>query len=78
MNIPSNQEDFDASYVTSSEICERVGIHRTTVLLAIDTLRLPKPIRIMRPNGATMILIWPRGQVEDIIIGWKPRRTAQA
>ena len=64
------QQEFDNKYITSSEICQVLGIHRCTVLLAIRTGRLPEGIIIRRPNGVPQIQLWERDVVAPILVDW--------
>lgn len=64
------QQEFDAKYITSTEICQTLGIHRCTVLMAVRSGRLPQPIVIKRPDGAAHILLWIRDEVLDKMAEW--------
>lgn len=70
----SAQQEFDDKYISSTEICQQVGIHRTTVLLAIKTGLLPTPIVIRRPNGDPLILMWERAIAAPILAEWRATR----
>lgn len=61
------QEDFDARYVTSTEICRELCVTRASVGLARDRGALPEPVRITRPNGDTHVMIWLRADAEPQI-----------
>lgn len=56
----ANQIEFDEVYVTSSEICERLDIQRSTLVLARQRGELPEPIVV---NGA-QIHIWKRADID--------------
>src|SRR3546814_1019806 len=47
----SAQQEFDNKYISSTEVCQHLGIHRTTVLLALKTGRLPDPVVLRRPRS---------------------------
>ena len=61
------QEEFDAMYITSAEICEQLGITRTAVGNGRKRGLLPDPIVV---NGA-QILIWKRATVARYLEAWK-------
>lgn len=71
------QQEFDAKYITSTEICQTLGIHRCTVLMAVRSGRLPPPIVIKRPNGAAHILLWIRSEVVFKMVEWATERDAR-
>jgi hypothetical protein len=68
--VTTAQDDFDAKYITSTEICQTLGIHRCTVLMAVRSGRLPEPIIIRRPDGAAHILLWLRDEVVFKMADW--------
>ena len=70
----SAQLEFDNKYISSTEICQQLGIHRTTVLLGIRTGKLPTPITINRPNGDPLILLWERAIAAPILADWQATR----
>lgn len=74
----SAQEEFDQKYISSTEVCQEVGVHRTTVLLALKTGRLPDPIVLRRPNGQPQILLWERIPLLPILDEWKQARSGRA
>lgn len=53
------------------EICQTLGVHRCSVLIAIKADRLPEPISIRRPNGVAHILLWERADVAQNLADWK-------
>lgn len=61
------QEEFDATYITSSEICKELGITRATIVQGRRRGLLPDPIVI---NGA-QIAIWKRMSVRPYLDAWK-------
>lgn len=74
----SAQEEFDNKYISSTEVCQQLGIHRTTVLLALKSGRLPVPIMLRRPNGQPQILLWERAPLLPILAEWKQARAGRA
>lgn len=73
----SAQLEFDNKYITSTEICQELGVHRTTVLLAIKTGRLPDPIVVRRPNGQPLILLWEREPLQPFLAAWAANRAGR-
>lgn len=74
----SAQVEFDNKYISSSEVCAQLGVHRTSVLLALRSGRLPDPIRIMRPNGQPQILLWERTDIAPYLADWAANRAQRA
>lgn len=74
----SAQEEFDKKYISSTEVCQELGVHRTTVLLALKTGRLPDPVVLRRPNGQPQILLWERAPLLPILADWKQQRAGRA
>jgi hypothetical protein len=62
----SAQARFVAAYVTSSEVCQTLGVTRTSVLAARRRGALPEPIRV---NDCT-IMIWERQAVTPYLMAW--------
>lgn len=65
-NANDAQREFDERYITSSEIMEKLGVTRTTILLARRTGKLPDPIDIQGK-----IFIWERSKVAGYLDAWK-------
>lgn len=65
-NANDAQREFDERYITSSEIMEKLGVTRTTILLARRTGKLPDPINIQGK-----IFIWERDKVKSYLDAWK-------
>lgn len=61
------QEEFDKTYITSSEICRELGIHRATIVQGRKRGRLPEPITL---NG-DQLMIWKREVVRPYLDDWK-------
>lgn len=71
------QEDFDAKYITSTEICRDLGVTRASVGLARDRGALPPPVQIKRPNGDTHVMIWLREEATPLIEAWRAELQAK-
>ena len=67
------QEQFDNAYITSSEICQRLAVSRTSLVHARHRGVLPDPIAV---NG-TNIYIWERNIAEPYIKTWEEKLTAR-
>lgn len=74
----SAQEEFDNKYISSTEVCQQLGVHRTTVLLALRTGRLPAAIVLKRPNGQPQILLWERASMLPVMEQWAETRAQRA
>lgn len=70
----SAQLEFDKKYISSTEVCQRMKVHRTSVLLALRTGRLPEGIILRRPNGQPHIVLWERETVEPHLVAWATNR----
>ena len=64
------QLEFDDKYITSIEICAKLGIQRSTMFLAIKTNRMPRPIVIKRDNGKAHVMLWERIAVTPVVDEW--------
>lgn len=60
------QERFDHLYITSNEICEDLGIERSTVMNAKNRGLLPDPIVIN-----SKFHIWERATATPFINAWR-------
>lgn len=60
------QERFDRLYITSSEICRRADVTRTSVFQAKRRGLLPEPIAV---NGSSLY-IWERATAEPMLQAW--------
>lgn len=72
------QIEFDNKYISSTEVCQRMNVHRTSVLLALRTGRLPEAIVVRRPNGEPHILLWERVAIEPHLVEWANNRAERA
>ena len=61
------QEEFDATYITSSEICRELEITRATIVQGRDRGLLPDGISV---NGG-QLLIWKREPLRPYLDAWK-------
>ena len=61
------QKEFDDKYITSTEICEKLNVDRSTVLNARRRGFLPNPIKI---NGVN-IFIWRRLDIQKSLDAWE-------
>lgn len=61
------QRKFDAQYISSLEIAERLGVSRPAVLHARTSGKLPEPICV---NGG-QIYVWQRSEVEPFLAAWE-------
>jgi hypothetical protein len=67
----SLQERFDETYISSTEICQRLDVHRTTVFHGSRAGKLPpERIVIRRANGDPHILLWIRAEAEPMMVEW--------
>lgn len=67
----SLQERFDKTYISSSEICQRLGINRSSVFYGIRNGKLPEGITIKRPDGGVHIILWIRADAEPLLADWQ-------
>ena len=66
----SLQDYFDATYISSTEICQQLGVTRSTVSNGVKARKLPDPIIIRRSNGEPHILLWLREEAEPMMQEW--------
>lgn len=66
-SLPSAQQEFDDTYITSSEIGKELNVCRATIVQARRKGLLPDPIVV---NGA-QIYIWKRAIVRPYLDAWK-------
>lgn len=67
----SLQERFDELYISSSEICQRLDVTRTTVFNGIRAGKLPSDcIAIKRPDGGALVFLWLRSEAEPMMHEW--------
>jgi hypothetical protein len=66
-HMPTPQEEFDAVYITSTEIREYLNVSRSTIVQGKERGLLPEPILL---NGA-QIQIWRREDVNPFLDAWR-------
>jgi len=64
------QEEFDKKYVSSTELCQRLGVTRATLMNGRKRGALPEPVRVNRPNGDPHIMLWVRKEAEPYVARW--------
>jgi hypothetical protein len=67
LNPETAQQRFDRVYITSAEICQEVGVNRTTVLSAKKSGLLPDPVLV----NDKLVCLWERERVRPFIDAWK-------
>lgn len=68
MPTPSaEQTEFDSLYMTSSEICSRLNVKRSSVVIARQRGALPDPIVVQ----GCKIHIWKRADVMPYVRAWE-------
>jgi predicted DNA-binding transcriptional regulator AlpA len=63
--IQWSQELFDETFIGTSEICSKLKIARSTILLSRKSGRFPEPIKTV--NGD----FWARAIVKPILEDWE-------
>lgn len=66
----SLQEQFDDQYISSTEICQTLGVNRSTVFNGARAGKLPEAVVIKRANGDAHILLWPRALAVPMMTEW--------
>lgn len=67
----SLQEQFDRTYISSTEICRRLELNRSSVFHGARTGKLPaEAIVIRRTNGDPHITLWLRELAEPMLAEW--------
>lgn len=61
------QTKFNETYITASEMCERLKITRTSLLQARRRGQLPNPIDVCQQR----IFVWERKAVEPYLDAWE-------
>lgn len=67
------QEEFDAAYITSTEVCQELGVTRATIVRGKQRGKLPEPITLK----GTKIQIWRRELMQPYLDAWKAERNAR-
>lgn len=63
----SDEEIFKRDYMTSTEICEEMGINRSTLVFGQKTGRIPPAIRVCGSH----VFIWRRETIRPHLEAWK-------
>ena len=58
------QAEFDRTYVSSTELCQRLGWSRENIRQRREAGALPEPVRVYRPDGGVLVQLWRREQLE--------------
>lgn len=65
------QEDFDAKYISSTEICRDLDVTRASIVNARARGALPEPVQVKRANGDPHIMLWLRQEAVPYIERWR-------
>lgn len=65
------QQEFDSKYVSSTELCEDLGVTRATIVNARRRGALPEPVRVNRPDGSPHVMLWLREEVAPYLERWR-------
>lgn len=67
----SLQEHFDRTFISSTEICQKLGIARSTLFNGAKAGKLPEAIVIPRASGeGAHIMLWERASAEPMMVEW--------
>jgi predicted DNA-binding transcriptional regulator AlpA len=67
--MPTAQEEFDKTYITSREICQYLNINRSTIVQGKQRGLLPEPILI--DGGSGQVQLWKRSEVMPYLDAWR-------
>jgi hypothetical protein len=70
------QEEFDAKYISSTEICRDLGVTRASIVNARNRNALPEPVQVRRANGDPHIMLWLRDEAAPFLERWKAELAA--
>ncbi len=65
------QDDFDARYVTSSELCIDLGVTRASVTNRRAAGGLPGAIEVRTRDGSIHLLLWVREDIAPHLERWR-------
>lgn len=65
--MATEQEEFDATYITSTEICQELNVTRASITQARKRKLLPSPIIVRGSKNQ----IWKRDVVRPFLDAWK-------
>jgi hypothetical protein len=57
------QAEFDQKYVSSTELCQTLGLSREGLRVARERCGWPEPVRVLRPDGGVLVHLWDRQRV---------------
>lgn len=66
----SLQSLFDEKYISSTEICQILGVNRSTVFNGARAGKLPEAITIKRADGGAHIMLWERQAALPMMDEW--------
>ena len=69
----SPQKEFDATYISSTEIANRLGVTRVAIIHARQKGQLPGEIMV-----GEHLTIWKRTEIEPHIQAWEKKRNSRA
>lgn len=61
------QDTFNKTYITSSEICQRLNVTRPAIHFRRKAGKLPNSISVY----GQQLLIWERAQIEPHLLEWQ-------
>lgn len=67
MEQNEQQQEFDAKYITATEVMQRLNISRTALLYARRSNKLPQPIVV----NDGRVFIWERQVIQSYLDSWK-------
>lgn len=71
--VSQEQKDFDEKYITSSEICQYLGVTRPAIHFRRKAGELPGAINVF----GQQLLIWERAQIQPHLDKWMTTLTAR-
>ena len=63
----TRQEEFEANYITSAELCERLGISKQMLLNGNKNGYLPEPVKV----SGSQLFIWVRSETIELVNSWE-------
>ena len=68
------QADFDQKYVSSTELCQVLGVTREGLRTGRRRRGLPDPIKLERPDGGVLVMLWEREVIQPHVDRWLAER----
>lgn len=65
------QQEFDAKYVSSTELCRDLGVTRASIVNARRRGVLPEPVQVNRPDGSPHVMLWLREAIAPHLEKWR-------